>query len=207
MKIPFKYLPAAWGLKGKSYAIAEAEYTLTGYELEMALLVINRDGMSSDEHDRALLDIQHKYHKLDDAEYKRALAGLIQDDGKRALVLLDLDHAKGMVTDLEYAKQSATLKGEPWVTVVGMDFSKGTSMEGSFELDWNQLFVDKLIAEGYNGPKPDNIVNAWFMEVCRTIAMEEFDGTGNFTGDSEANLEAVQRWNSQAIAAGQRVAS
>jgi hypothetical protein len=78
-----------------------------------------------------------------------------------------------------------------------MDFSKGNSLEGSFELDWNQPFVDKLTAEGYTGPTPDNIVNQWFMEVCRNVAMEEFDGTGDFTADSEANLETVKRWNSE----------
>jgi hypothetical protein len=76
-----------------------------------------------------------------------------------------------------------------------MDFSKGHSLEGSFELDWNDQWVEKLKADGYNGPTPDNIVNQWFMELSRNVAMEEFDGTGDFTADSAANLEAVKSWN------------
>ena len=35
-KIPFGWLPASWGLKGKSRELAEAEYYLSGYELDIA---------------------------------------------------------------------------------------------------------------------------------------------------------------------------
>ena len=76
-----------------------------------------------------------------------------------------------------------------------MDFGKSTSLEGSFELDWNDAFVEKLKSEGYVGPSADHLVNQWFMEVCRNVALEEFDGTGDFTADSEANLEAMKRWS------------
>ena len=87
-----------------------------------------------------------------------------------------------------------------------MDFGGKTALEGSFELDWNDQFVEKLKEAGYTGPTPDIIVNQWFMEVCRNIALEEFDGTGNFTPDSEANLEAVKRWSddSRGLPAGKK---
>jgi hypothetical protein len=85
-----------------------------------------------------------------------------------------------------------------------MDFAGKGALEGSFELDWNEQFVEKLKSEGYSGPTPDNIVNQWFMEVCRNVAMEEFDGTGNFTADSEANLDAMKRWSSETLPAGRK---
>lgn len=203
-KLPFKCLPASWGLKGKSYDIAEAEYHLTGYDLELRLLEINQDSFDDGQYLKAVLDLKFKYEKISTEEYRRGLVALIRDPVMRGLAELELDHRAGVITDTQFAKQTATLKGEPWVTVVGMDFSKSSALEGSFELDWNEFFVDKLKAEGYTGPKPDNIVNAWFMEVCRNVAMEEFDGTGNFTGDSEANLDAVMRWNRDAESTGRK---
>lgn len=141
-----------------------------------------------------LAEIFHKYGRTTRYEYERTLASYIDDETQRDLALLDIEFKHGNITDTAHAKESATLKKEPWVTVINMDFSKKHSLEGSFELDWNMFFVEKLKTEGYAGATDDAIVNAWFMEVCRNIAMEEFDGTGDFTADSQANLDAVKRW-------------
>lgn len=201
-KLPFGTLPGHWGLAGQTREIAKAEYELTGYELEEKLLSIRQAEIGKDEYDKRMLDLQLAHGKIGQATYNRGLAALIKDDKLRAITELELDFAEGKIAELEYAKKLATLKGEPWVNVVNMDFTKKSSLEGSFELDWNECFVDKLKAEGYTGPSPDNIVNQWFMELCRNIAMEEFDGTGDFAADSEANLEAVKRWSSDAESLG-----
>lgn len=195
-KLPFGVLPGHWGLKGKTRDIAKAEYELEGFELEKTLLELKRDDMSEDDYNRKYIEVNYKHGKYTEGEYKRYLINLIKDEDRKAIAILELDKEEGTVTGLAYDKQLATLKNEPWVTVINMDFTKKTALEGSFELDWNQPFVDKLTAEGYTGPTPDNIVNQWFMEVCRNVAMEEFDGTGDFTADSEANLEAMKRWGS-----------
>ena len=42
-KLPFSMMPASWGLKGKSRAIAEAEYYYDGEELEKALAAIDAE--------------------------------------------------------------------------------------------------------------------------------------------------------------------
>lgn len=196
-KLPFGALPGHWGLKGKTREIAKAEYELEGYALELQLLLIKKDELSEDEYLKKYNDIQLKNGQITQAQYNRALVERIKDDHQRQLGLLELDFKEGKITDLEYQKQSATLNGEPWVTVINMDFGKKSALEGSFELDWNELFVEKLQKEGYTGPSPDHIVNQWFMEVCRNVAMEEFDGTGDFTADSEANLDAVKRWSQE----------
>lgn len=193
--IPFSWLPGHWGLAGKTRAAAQAEYELEGYERDEKLLSIRRDEMSEEDYNQRLLDLMLKYDKITRSEYNRELANMISDEKLRALSLLGLDLRDGKIGDTEYSKQCATLKGEPWVTVLNMDFDKGNSLEGSFELDWNDAFVAKLKAEGYKGISDDVIVNQWFMEVCRNVAMEEFDGTGDFTADSEANLDAMRRWS------------
>lgn len=203
-KIKYGLLPGHWGLKGKTRDIAQAEYELTGAALEKRLLDIKKDELTEEEYNRKLWDIELKYKEIDENTYHTKLIGLIKDDKQRTIATLELDFRNGGMTRLEYEKATATVNGEPWVTVLNMDFNKKTSLEGSFELDWNDLFVDKLRSEGYSATSPDLIVNQWFMEVCRNIALEEFDGTGNFTADSEANLESFKRWNSESVPAGKK---
>lgn len=202
-KLPFGSLPAHWGLAGKTREIAQAEYELEGFELAKKLLEIKKDEYDEDTFFRKVWDIDLKFGNITEAQYHRNLTKLIKDPKQKQLAILELDYREHKVTDLEYQKQSATLNGEPWVTVLDMDFNGKNSLEGSFELDWNELFVEKLKAEGYNGPSSDHIVNQWFMEVCRNVAMEEFDGTGDFTADSQANLETMKRWSNDSKSFGE----
>ena len=203
-KLPFGTLPGHWGLAGKTREIAKAEYELTGALLDLKLLEINHYDYDKDSYRKKTWDIELKYGQITEATYHRYLTELIKDPAQKALAILELDYREGKVKELEYAKQLATLKNEPWVTVLSMEFGGKGALEGSFELDWNEQFVEKLKTAGYVGPTPDNIVNQWFMEVCRNIAMEEFDGTGDFTADSEANLEAMKRWSSESFPEGRK---
>jgi hypothetical protein len=196
MKLPFGMMPGHWGLAGKTREIAKAEYELTGFELKKELLRLNEDMYSEKQFKAKTFDLLYEFKKIDKAQHLRMLAGLIEDAEQQALALLELDYKEQKITQNEYEKGAATLKKEPWVIVLNLGFGGAKSLEGSFELDWNEFFVDSLRASGYAGPTDDAIVNQWFMEVCRNIAMEEFDGTGDFTSDSAANLETLKRWNS-----------
>ena len=203
-KLPFGWLPGHIGLKGKTREIAKAEYELEGYELEVRLLEIRQDELDAEDYKKKMLDLRLKYKKISDKEYYRYLADMIEDPKKKELALLELDYKEGKLGQIEYEKKAATARGEPWVTVLNMDFNRANSLEGSFELDWNEYFVEKLTSEGYQGSSPDRIVNQWFMEVCRNVALEEFDGVGNFTPDSEANLEAMKRWSQESLPEGRK---
>jgi len=203
-KLPFGMLPAHWGTAGKTREIMKAEYELEpGYDLDVKLLSIKKDEFSEDEMARKCIELDKKYNRISESEYHRKLADLIKDEKTKELAILELDYREGKISELTYNKTIATLKGEPWVTVLSMDFGGKGALEGSFELDWNDFFVKNLEKEGYVGPTPDNIVNQWFMEVCKNVALEEFDGTGDFTADAEANLEAVKRWNSDSTSFGE----
>lgn len=72
-------------------------------------------------------------------------------------------------------KEIATEAGEPWVTVIGMELAEGSLEQGAFELDWNDLFVAKLIRAGYQGKTDNDIVDNWFQDVCRNIVLESFE--------------------------------
>lgn len=204
--IPFSVQPGHWGLTGKTREIAKAEYELEGFDLESRLLEIKQEDFTEKEYKKRVIDLDYKYSKITAFDQLRQLSNLIEDPKQRDLALLELDYKENKISTQEYQKQYATLKDEPWVSVLNMDFVNKGALEGSFELDWNEAFVTKLENEGYKGLTPDNIVNAWFMELCRNIAMEEFDGQGDFTADSEANLEAYKRFNNQPLTDGKRKA-
>ena len=72
-------------------------------------------------------------------------------------------------------KEIATEKNEPWVSVLSMELEKENMDRGAFELDWNDLFVAKLIRSGYQGKTDNDIVDNWFQDVCRNIVMESYE--------------------------------
>ena len=75
-------------------------------------------------------------------------------------------------------KQIATEKGEPWVQVLRIDVDPNNLHQGAFELDWNEIFVARLIKAGYMMKPTDTdgeIVDRWFQNVCRHVVMETWE--------------------------------
>lgn len=73
------------------------------------------------------------------------------------------------------AKEKATQKGEPWVSVLDMDVDMTDISNGSFELDWNDIFITRLIKAGYKGKTDADMVDQWFQNICRNIVMETYE--------------------------------
>lgn len=82
---------------------------------------------------------------------------------------------KKQVAKKKSAKEVATERGEPWVSVLDMDIDMEDIASGSFELDWNDYFVTRLLKAGYKGKTDADIVDQWFQTVCRHIAMETWE--------------------------------
>jgi hypothetical protein len=75
-------------------------------------------------------------------------------------------------------KQIATEAGEPWVQVLRIDVDPNNLHQGAFELDWNEIFVARLIKSGYMMKPEDSdadIVDRWFQNVCRHVVMETWE--------------------------------
>lgn len=72
-------------------------------------------------------------------------------------------------------KNIATEAGQPYIAVIKFDIDGKNITEGEIELDWNDLFVDRLKSQGYVGQSPEDIVDQWFQDVCRHIALETFE--------------------------------
>lgn len=73
------------------------------------------------------------------------------------------------------AKQLATEAGEPYVNILSMDIDPNNLHQGAFELDWNEIFVARLIKAGYQGKVDADIVDQWFQNVCRHVVMETWE--------------------------------
>jgi len=76
------------------------------------------------------------------------------------------------------AKEKATQAGEPYINVISMELNPENIHEGAFELDWNSLFITQLVKSGYMKKKEDtdqDIVDRWFQDVCRNVALEMYE--------------------------------
>lgn len=76
------------------------------------------------------------------------------------------------------AMDIATAKGEPYVNILSMDVDYKNIGDGAFELEWNDIFVARLIKAGYQMKPEDkdaDIVDRWFQNVCRNVVMETFE--------------------------------
>ena len=83
-------------------------------------------------------------------------------------------------------KELATEAGEPWVSVLSMELEKENMDRGAFELDWNDIFVAKLIRSGYQGKTDNDIVDNWFQDVCRNIVLESYEKE-----QAQSNVESI----------------
>ena len=75
-------------------------------------------------------------------------------------------------------KEKATRAGEPWVSILNVDINPEDINNGAFEMDWNDKFILNLIKAGYKEKEDDTdetIVDRWFQQVCRNIALEVFE--------------------------------
>lgn len=75
-------------------------------------------------------------------------------------------------------KELATERGEPWIQVLRIDVDPENLHQGAFELDWNEIFVARLVKAGYMIKREDTdaeIVDRWFQNVCRHVVMETWE--------------------------------
>ena len=76
------------------------------------------------------------------------------------------------------AKQKATENNEPYVAILSMDIDPANLHQGAFELDWNEIFISRLVKAGYMMKPTDadsDIVDRWFQNVCRHVVMETWE--------------------------------
>lgn len=76
------------------------------------------------------------------------------------------------------AKEIATAKGEPYISILSMDVDPENLGQGAFELDWNDIFIARLVKAGYMMGSDDtdaDMVDRWFTNVCRNVVLETYE--------------------------------
>ena len=73
------------------------------------------------------------------------------------------------------AKEHADRNKEPYIEILSIEVDSDDLGQGSFELDWNDIFVARLIRSGYPGKTDQDIVDNWFKEVCRNVLLETYE--------------------------------
>ena len=87
-------------------------------------------------------------------------------------------------------KDAATAKGEPWVNVMSVNLDMDNVGNGSFDLDWNKIFVARLVKAGYKGKDDITIVDQWFATICRNVLEENYEqGMADPTNRAEFNSQ------------------
>ena len=127
------------------------------------------------EQSKALQDWQAAMQAIT-ARQEQILADLAVAEAEKAQAENELAKIKNAKIENNLSdKDRATRNGEPWFDVVKTQVNEGDVKRGYFELDWNELFIEKLKQDGYgyNGDTEESIVNRWFKELCATVVIEE----------------------------------
>jgi hypothetical protein len=176
--IPFKLMPASWGLKGMSREIAQIEYECQdSYEKQTRIAKVKyADDLPKLK--RVLLDIEANHGKIGDYEYDKARVDLEYEANSEAfkLAMNEVEFHHDKISENDRDKNAATIKGEPYVKVINSSFDPGKGVDGVyFELDWNQAWIDLLRENGYVGAVDELLVDQWFEDVCKSSANEKFN--------------------------------
>lgn len=128
---------------------------------ELLKVKVNHGEISEYEFQLESLKLEHKNHNHVDFVIAKA----------------EIDLAHEQINQLEFDKTVATAKQEPWVTVVdaGIEYNPDGS-QMSFELDWNNFFVEELRKNGWSGLNDADVVDQWFTHVC----MDMMDPFGDY---------------------------
>tara|TARA_Y100000114_G_scaffold62940_2_gene57653 strand:+ start:72 stop:464 length:393 start_codon:yes stop_codon:yes gene_type:complete len=82
---------------------------------------------------------------------------------------------KKKVVTTDSAKDKATARGEPYVEVITLEVDAKNPSQGAFELEWNDLFVEELKRNGYRGNTDEDIVDVWFQQICKNVALSQWE--------------------------------
>ena len=101
------------------------------------------------------------------------------------------------------AKDLATERGEPYISVMSVELDPDNIGNGAFELDWNDKFIANLVRAGYQ-QKPNEeesvIVDRWFQDICRNVLQENYK-------QWEANYSSLRKVDAQNLGNGKRSVS
>lgn len=197
LKIPFGLWPGSWGLRGRTRQIAEAEYTLSGLDLDLRLIEINEEDPLQKE--IKILKSKKKYGQLTEYEFDQQICMLTTEETSvdRAIALLDVELKHNKIDRGEHEKQTAEAKKEPWVAMPNISWDPTDPSRSFFELDYNSYFVEFLRNHGYEGASEQEVVEKWLTDVCRAVASDLGEQDDAFVATAIPTNRRARRPNKQ----------
>ncbi len=145
-------------------------------------------------------------------EFIKKITGIDKIEKEKAEALARLAEAKAQEEEAKKAedaakeqerlaklspKERATLKKEPWVSVLDTHVNKDNIRNGFFELDWNEYFIVQLKQAGYgfDGDPEEEIVDRWFRDIVRNMLSEE--GLDTSRGAGYINVIPIEKGRSE----------
>lgn len=111
------------------------------------------------------------------------------------------EHKKKLEEEIELARLSpkdrATRKGEPYISVLETKVNPENIRNGFFELDWNDLFIQELILNGYGttADPEEEIVDRWFRDIV--FQMLSVEGLDTQRGSGYINVVPIAKGKSE----------
>lgn len=189
--LPFHWLPSSWGLKGKTKQRAEAEYYLEGYDLAIKLAEI--DNQDPQMMNLRKLEIDHQFKKIDDYTFAVSKAELELTGMELELRKLEIDRDHNRINQAQYDRSRADIKGEPWVSMPDIKWDPNDPSRSYFELDYNEHFVLFLREHKYSGTTPEEIVEKWLNDVCKSVAQEIEENEPGFVAAAKPTRKIRQK--------------
>lgn len=159
------------------------EGKVKGYEYALRKLQITGADTS-----RAILTLKLEHGLLSPYEHAQEYAKTEHPTGgiELEISLLKVDYDFRKISRTDYEREVANLREQPWVGVVDHAYDAKEGLNGfRIELDWNDLWIDRLRMHGYGqaNMSEDQIIELWFNDVC----------AGNFDQDEMISIPIHQR--------------
>jgi len=195
MKIPFNWLPASWGLTGKTRLRAEAEYLYRGKELDLRLAEIDKDELGELGFSLRTLEIKKKHGEISEIEFdlEKAKVELKDKPDELAFQELEIQFRHHKIEKNQYEKSMADLKQEPWVSMPNISWDPNDPSKSFFELDYNDYFVKFLRENGYNGETDEIAVERWLSDVCRSVVLDMSNEDPSFISTSPLTISRTPK--------------
>ena len=129
-------------------------------------------------------------------KFLKRLTGLDKEEQRLAKEKDRLEEEELELLKKKDPKEHATRKGKPWISVLDVQVNEENIRNGFFELDWNDLFIKELIANGYGTEQDaeEEIVDRWFRDVVFNMLNEE--GLDTQRGSGYINVVPIDRGKS-----------
>lgn len=121
------------------------------------------------------IELSFVHGAIDEYTKDISIAQMETDEDVRTISLLEIEFKHGRLKKNTFEKKRATILRQPWIGIIDQGFDPKKGINGVFfEFDWNSFWIEYLELNGYVGATEDEIVEAWFSDVCNsTEPLEE----------------------------------